>query len=135
MTTVLRRRTPLLTGQVARFVLAGALNTLLSYVIYWCLLRAVDYRVAYATSYVATILTGFAFNTWFVFRTTWSWRKLAMFPGVYLVNFFVGLGIVWMCISLLGLPAEVAPIVATLAVVPLGFVMTRLLLGAPSRSS
>jgi putative flippase GtrA len=123
--------TRLITGQAARFVLMGGLNTLLSYVIYWCLLGMVDYRFAYTISYAATILTGFALNTWFVFRARWSWRKLAAFPLIHVVNFGVGITIVWLSTELIGLRAEVGPVIATFAVIPLGFVLTRALLKSP----
>lgn len=122
----------LLAGQGFRFLIGGGLNTLLSYAIYWILLPWMPYAWAYTASYALAILSGFAINTWFVFRTRWRWRRLAAFPLVHLANYLVSLLIVWIAISLLGVPAQIAPILATVVVLPLNFALTRKLIHGPA---
>ncbi|GAB3362707.1 GtrA family protein [Lysobacter rhizosphaerae] len=121
----------LLAGQGLRFLIGGGLNTLLSYAIYWMLLPGMPFAWAYTASYALAILSGFAINTWFVFRMTWSWRRLAAFPLVHLANYLASLLVVWVAVSLLGVPTPVAPIVATLVVLPLNFALTRKLIHRP----
>lgn len=115
-------------AEVVRFVIGGGVNTLLSYVIYWLLLLWLSYPYAYTISYGATILTGFAINTYFVFHTEWSWRKLAAFPLVQILNYGLGLATVTISVRYLGIDARWAPIVATAVVLPVTFVLTRTLM-------
>lgn len=117
-----------LAGQGLRFLIGGGLNTLLSYAIYWMLLPGMPYAWAYTASYAVAILSGFAINTWFVFRTTWSWRRLAAFPLVHLANYLASLLVVWIAVSLIGVSPTIAPIVATVVVLPLNFLLTRKLI-------
>lgn len=116
-----------------RFVVGGAANTVFSYAIYWLLLPWVPYLWAYTVSYGMAIFSGFAVNTWFVFRVRWSWRKFAAFPFIHLLNFGAGFAIVWISTEFLGVPTAMAPVIATLAVVPLGFLLTRALLRTRER--
>lgn len=126
LTRVLSRKH--LSGEVIRFVLGGGINTLLSYAIYWLLLRWLSYPVAYTISYSATIVTGFAINTWFVFRAPWSWRKLAGFPLIQGFNYILGIGTVTICVHYAGVDKLIAPVIATLIVLPVNFMLTRMLI-------
>lgn len=123
----------LLAGQGVRFLIGGGLNTLLSYAMYWMLLPWVPYIWAYTLSYALAILSGYAINTLFVFRTTWSWRRLAAFPLVHLANYLASLLVVWLAVSLFGVPTPVAPILATVLVLPLNFALTRKLIHQPRK--
>ncbi|KZC19488.1 MULTISPECIES: GtrA family protein [Rhodanobacter] len=117
-----------ISAEALRFLVGGSLNTLLSYVIYWLLLPWLSYPFAYTISYAATILTGFAMNTWFVFRAPWSWRKLVAFPLVQLLNYLMGLGTVTICVHYISIDARIAPVLATVIVLPANFLLTRSLM-------
>jgi putative flippase GtrA len=112
-------------GQILRFVLGGAANTLFSYCVYWVLLAWMAYPLAYSLSFAVAILSGYAINTGFVFRASWSWRKLIAYPAVYLVNYLAGLGVMWVSIQLIGIDQRFAPLVATVVTLPLIFLLTR----------
>ncbi|KRA46635.1 hypothetical protein ASD72_05445 [Pseudoxanthomonas sp. Root630] len=114
-----------------RFLIGGGANTLLSYALYWMLLPWMPYAWAYTVSYALTILSGFAINTWFVFRTSWSWVKLVAFPLIHVVNYLASLSIVWVAVEILNVPKTIAPVVATLIVLPLNFALTRKLIHRP----
>ena len=115
-------------GQGLRVVIGGGANTLLSYAVYWLLLPWIPYLWAYTASYAVAILSGFAINTWFVFRVSWSWKRLLAFPAIHLVNYLAALAIVWVTVQLLGVPEVVAPVIATVVILPLNFVLTRRLI-------
>ena len=117
-----------LKGQTLRFLVGGAANTLVSYVIYWLLLLVVPYAVAYTASYVATVFSGFWINTRFVFRAPWSWSKLFVFPLVHVANYSIGLLVIWVSVSILGINPWVAPVIATIVALPFNFLLTRLLM-------
>lgn len=114
--------------ETVRFVLAGATNTGLTLAIYWLVLNWLSYPVAYSVSFVSGVLSSYALNTYVVFRASWSWTKLLIFPSVHVVNYACGMAVMWLCIQLIGLSQLVAPIVATLAVLPINFLMTRRLM-------
>lgn len=117
-----------LPGESLRFLFGGGFNTLLTYLLYWVLLSWLSYGGAYTVSYVAGILTGFAINSWFVFRCPWSWKKLAAFPLVHLCNYALGLSVVFISVRWLLLDERFAPLVAMVVVLPFNFLLTRLLL-------
>ena len=112
-------------AEAFRFLIGGGVNTLLSYAIYWLLLTWLNYPVAYTLSYATTILTGFAINSRFVFRSAWSWRKLAAFPLLQLLNYLMGLATVAVCIRYIGIDERLAPVLATLVVLPANFLLSR----------
>jgi putative flippase GtrA len=114
-----------ISAEAFRFLIGGGINTLLSYAIYWLLLPLLSYSFAYTISYAAAIFTGFAINSRFVFRIPWSWRKLAAFPLVQLLNYLLGLGTVIVCVHYVGIDMRVAPVLATLIVLPANFLLTR----------
>jgi putative flippase GtrA len=120
-----------ITAEVLRFVVGGGVNTLLSYAIYWLLLLWLSYPLAYTISYGAAILTGFTINALFVFRTRWSWRKLAGFPLVQLLNYLMSLGVVTLSVRYFGIDARMAPVLATIIVLPINFLLTRGLMRHP----
>lgn len=121
----------LLAGQGVRFLIGGGANTLLSYILYWTLLLWMPYAWAYTVSYALAILSGFAISTWFVFRASWSWVKLAAFPLVHLANYLASLLIVWVAVEIFDMPKEIAPLVATVIVLPMNFILTRKLIHRP----
>jgi putative flippase GtrA len=111
--------------QLARFLVVGALNTGLSYLVYLALLKWVSYRWAYSLSYAAGILLSFVLNSLFVFRVPLSWRRLLPYPSVYLVQYLLGLGVVHVGVELLGWDERLMPIAVLAVTVPVSFVLTR----------
>lgn len=112
-------------GQVWRFLLAGAANTLLTYLLYLLLLGHVGHRLAYALAYAAGIGLAYGLGRGFVFRRHDGWRSVLLTPMIYLLQFCVGLLIVELWITLLGLRAEFAPLLAIAATLPLTYVLSR----------
>lgn len=120
--------------EAVRFILAGGINTLLTLALYWLLLAWLEYRLAYTASFAAGIISGFALNTYVVFRVPWSWVRLLAFPSVHAVNYVVGLAIVWVGVRVFGIDERIAPVVAAVAIVPLNFLMTRYAVKPAGRS-
>ena len=112
-------------GQVWRFLVAGATNTLLTYGLYLLLLGPLGHRLAYALAYAAGIVLAYVLGRGFVFKRHAGWRSVLLTPIIYLLQFCVGLLIVETWITALGLRAELAPLVAIAATLPLTFVLSR----------
>jgi len=112
-------------GSVPRFLVAGVLNTALTYLLYVLLLQVVSYRVAFTLAYVAGILVSYALSARFVFRKQTSWRSFLRFPFVYLAQYLAGLLLVSLLVEWLSVPAWLAPLVALLVTIPLTYVLSR----------
>lgn len=111
--------------QLARFLVAGALNTGLTYLAYLVLLQVVSYRWAYSVSYVAGICLSFVLNSLYVFRTPLSWRRLLPYPSVYLVQYLLGLAVVYAGVELLRWDERLMPVAVLAVTVPVSFLMNR----------
>jgi putative flippase GtrA len=115
-------------AQFARFVAIGATNALATWLVYLALLRWTGYAVAYSVSYVLGIAFAYVANSTLVFRSRMSVRTAAAFPLVYVFQYLAGLALVALQIELLGVPAWLAPWIATAVLVPASFVLTRFVL-------
>lgn len=120
-------------GEVLRFLVVGGLNTLATLCIYWLLLPHVEYAVAYTISFIAGILSGYALNTCVVFKARWSWRRLMAFPFVHVVNYILGMGVIWLAVGVSGLDARLGPVVAVVVTLPVNFLLTRRLIAGKRR--
>ena len=112
-------------AEAVRFLIAGAINTLATYLIYLGALPFVAYAYAFSISFVAGIVLAFVLYSSFVFRTPIAWRKLARYPAVYLVQYFAGLAVLALLIEHVGMSKRIAPLVSVLVLTPLTFVMNR----------
>jgi putative flippase GtrA len=106
-------------------VVAGAVNTGLTYVAYLALLQALSYRWAYSVSYVAGIVLSFVLNSLYVFRTPLRWRRLLPYPSVYLVQYLLGLCVVYVGVELLRWDERLMPAAVLAVTVPVSFLMNR----------
>jgi putative flippase GtrA len=121
-------------SQFRRFLVAGALNTVASYITYLWMLLHMRYEFAYTLSTALAILCSYALNTYFVFRTSWCWRKLVQFPSVYFVQYVTGLAAMWVLVDGFGVDDRIAPWFVIAAQVPLTYVLSRRIL-APHQES
>jgi len=108
-----------------RFVLVGATNSILTYLIYLALLGVVGYAVAYTISYACGIAFSYVANSVAVFKAPMNAKSALRFPLVYAFQYLAGLGLMWLQIDVLGVPAWLAPWVATAILLPLTFLLTR----------
>ena len=111
-----------------RFLVAGTANTIASYFVYLALLLVVSYEISYTLSTVIAILTAYALNTYYVFRTTWSWKKLFRFPGVYAVQYVTGMALMWLFVERMGIDERLAPWLVVALQVPFTFYMSKMVL-------
>ena len=115
-------------GQFARYVIAGAVNTAVTYVLLLALMRVIEYRLAYSIAYVAGIAIGCWLQCRLVFRVPLDWRNAIRFPVVYAVQYLIGLLLLWMLVAFAGMRPEWAALVVIIVNVPVGFLALRFLL-------
>lgn len=109
--------------------MGGGFNTAATYCLYLVLLQLIDYRLAYTISYVSGIALAYAVNRHLVFRSHRGWRSVVAFPFVYLVQYAVGLAVVYVWVKYLHLPAEPAPLLSIVLTIPVTYVLSRLIFG------
>ncbi|GAF68111.1 unnamed protein product, partial [marine sediment metagenome] len=118
----------LLSHPFVKFVIAGGINTGVTYLIYLFVLLFTSYPVAFTVSYVAGIVIAYPLNSLFVFRVRLSLKKSLQFPIVYLVQYGLNMGLLYLFIDLAGLAEKIAPLLAIVIVVPITFLMIRFVL-------
>lgn len=115
-------------GEFARFLLVGATNTLLSYLLYLLLLKFIAYILAYSIAYCAGIAFSYFLNVHFVFKQRVSLAGFIKFPAVYVIQYCLGIGMLWLLVD----RAEIAPAIAMIGVIvvtiPVTFLASRLVL-------
>lgn len=112
-----------------RFVIMGALNTLLTYIAYLALTIIVHYQVAYAISYAFGIVFSYGANTRYVFLK--SRRTLSNFTAYifnYLFIYLVSSLSCHLLVQELGVNKEIAPLLAIALIFPLNYFLSRLVI-------
>lgn len=120
-------------GEALRFLLAGAFNTAVTYVIYLAALQVMPYRFAYTGAYAAGIVLGYAVNTYFVFRANWSWKRMLAYPLVYLMQYGLGLLCLTVLVERHWVGQQLAPLLVVLITLPLTFLASRYLIKGKTR--
>lgn len=115
-------------AQFARYLIAGAVNTALTYALLVVGMRWIGYLAAYTVAYVAGVFLGYALQSRFVFRVAFRWSAALRFPFVYFVQYLSGAVLLWVLAGRLHFDPRIAALVVVVANVPLGFVLSRLVL-------
>ena len=111
--------------EFTRFLIAGAVNTILSYVVYLLLLAIVPYLVAYTISYVVGIAISYLLLTRFVFKTERRLATAMRFPLVYLVQYLMSSALIVLLVETMDVRASIAAIIAIAVSIPITFVLSR----------
>ncbi len=112
-------------GEAARFLIAGGINTLLTYLIYLMLLNLVSYFFAFTMSFIVGILIAFVMYSKFVFRTPFVWCKLVQYPILYALQYVVGVVLLVILVEYMGLDKRIAPIINVVLLTPVIFVLNK----------
>jgi putative flippase GtrA len=121
--------------EFARYVFFGCVNTVLTYLIYLVCLRFMTYRAAYTVTFVCGIFISYFFNTQFVFKKELRMMKALQFGFIYLMQYFVGLGLLSILVEVVHLSKLVAPVLLIFLIVPTNYWLNRRILkGRPASS-
>jgi len=108
-----------------RFMVSGAANTLVTYLLYLLLLAVLGHRMAYSVAFASGIVLAYCFGRGFVFKTHAGWRSVLSMPLIYLLQFGVGLLIVELWVAFWDLPAALAPLAAIAVTLPCTYILSR----------
>lgn len=112
-------------GSFRRFLLSGAVNTALTYLVYLVLLAVLGHRLSYSVSFGAGIALAYSLNRIYVFREHSGWRSALATPAIYALQYLLGLSMVEIWVRWLRWPAEAAPLAAVVVTVPLTYFLSR----------
>jgi putative flippase GtrA len=115
-------------AQFARYLAAGAVNTALTYALLVVAMRWIGYLAAYTIVYAVGIALGYWLQSRFVFRVPLAWRVALRFPLVYIVQYVLGFAVLWLLVDAVHVENDLAALIVVIANVPLGFLLSRLLL-------
>jgi putative flippase GtrA len=115
--------------EFTRFIFWGGVNTLLGYLLYALLLLFLQYLVAYTITYLTGILISYYLNSRFVFRREVGLRKAVQYPLVYLVQYLLGTGALYLLVQVLKVNKLVAPAIVILLTIPVTFLLGRRIIG------
>jgi putative flippase GtrA len=122
---------PLLAGkglrEVILFLVVGVSNTLLTYVVYLALLRVVHYAWAFTGAFLIGLIFTGLLNIRVTFARHPTVTACVIFAAYYAVYYVLALALLHVFVDYLGIDEHWAPLLMLPIVVPINFVMTRLI--------
>lgn len=115
-------------SEFVSFLVAGAINTILSYMLYFLLLDCLGYILAYSVSYIIGIAISYFLNVYFVFKSNASVSSFIKFPIVYVTQYVFGVGILWLLVDRFVITPSIALVVVIVATTPVTFSISRFVL-------
>ncbi|MCX5338051.1 GtrA family protein [Streptomyces sp. NBC_00140] len=115
----------LISRQMLTFAVIGVVNTATYYGPYLLFLTAFPYLVAHVLATLLSMTGSFFLNARFTYRTRPTLRKFLLFPLTNAANFVVTTVGAYVLVDLLHLDRRYAPLLASLAAIPVTFVVSR----------
>jgi putative flippase GtrA len=114
-------------GEFARFLVAGAINTVITFALFEALRRVIPYLAAYSIAYASGIALSYVLNAGFVFRRRKTIASALRFPLVYVVQYAMGGGLLWVLVDVAKLNESFALLLVIAASIPVTFLLSRLI--------
>lgn len=130
----------LLDHSFIRFLLAGGLNTalgygttlLLRYTVFvnepkWMLPFGFELDGANTVMFLLLFPVSYTIQALFAFRTTWSWKRLLLYPLSSIPNYVIQQSFIFIFESVLMFPPEISYALSAIAAIPIMYVIIKLL--------
>lgn len=109
-----------------KFVVVGASNTALSFLVYVVLVKlSLYYILASIISYIAGILNSYILNTAFVFKEKKTRKNLFMFSSVYLSALLINLSLLYIMVDVFRIGPITGQILVTGLVMIYNYIMQK----------
>ncbi|HDE3780698.1 TPA: flippase GtxA [Staphylococcus aureus] len=117
-------------AEILKFIIVGGINTLNYYVVYLLLLKLlhIEYMISHITGFLVAFVISYYLNCYFVYRVKPTWRKFISFPITQIVNVSLQTVLLYVFVSWLNLPAEIAPFAGLIITIPITFVLSKWIL-------
>ncbi len=117
-------------AEILKFIIVGGINTLNYYVVYLLLLKLlhIEYMISHITGFIVAFVISYYLNCYFVYRVKPTWRKFISFPITQIVNVSLQTVLLYVYVSWLNLPAEIAPFAGLIITIPITFILSKWIL-------
>lgn len=117
-------------AEILKFIIVGGINTLNYYVVYLLLLKLlhIEYMISHITGFIVAFVISYYLNCFFVYRVKPTWRKFISFPITQIVNVSLQTVLLYVFVSWLNLPAEIAPFAGLIITIPITFILSKWIL-------
>ncbi|EOB6924261.1 flippase GtxA [Staphylococcus aureus] len=117
-------------AEILKFIIVCGINTLNYYVVYLLLLKLlhIEYMISHITGFLVAFVISYYLNCYFVYRVKPTWRKFISFPITQIVNVSLQTVLLYVFVSWLNLPAEIAPFAGLVITIPITFVLSKWIL-------
>lgn len=117
-------------AEILKFIIVGGINTLNYYVVYLLLLKLlhIEYMISHITGFIVAFVISYYLNCYFVYRVKPTWRKFISFPITQLVNVSLQTVLLYVFVSWLNFPAEIAPFAGLVITIPITFILSKWIL-------
>ena len=114
-------------AEILKFIIVGGINTLNYYVVYLLLLKLlhIEYMISHITGFIVAFVISYYY---FVYRVKPTWRKFISFPITQIVNVSLQTVLLYVFVSWLNLPAEIAPFAGLIITIPITFILSKWIL-------
>ena len=117
-----------MTKSFFKFVIAGAVNTSLSYLLYLLLLEVLSYTLAYSISYCFGIICSYLLNSLYVFNQPLKLSLFLKYPIVYVVQYVLGIFILGLMVEIIGVGPELGMVFVIIISIPVTFMLSKFIL-------
>lgn len=111
-----------------RFLLTGSANTAASWVVYLFFNLFLPYTAAYTVSYAFGMVFTYYMNTRWVFKVPMKWSTFMQFPVIFAMRYCLDVGVLFTLVNYFGCPETFAPLMTIALTMPVGFLLSRLVL-------
>ena len=117
-------------AEILKFIIVGGINTLNYYVVYLLLLKLlhIEYMISHITGFIVAFVISYYLNCYFVYRVKPTWRKFISFPITQIVNISLQTVLLYVFVSWLNLPAEIAQFAGLIITIPITFILSKWIL-------
>ncbi|HHW9542964.1 TPA: flippase GtxA [Staphylococcus aureus] len=117
-------------AEILKFIIVGGINTLNYYVVYLFLLKLlhIEYMISHITGFIVAFVISYYLNCYFVYKVKPTWRKFISFPITQIVNVSLQTVLLYVFVSWLNLPAEIAPFAGLIITIPITFILSKWIL-------
>ncbi|MBS3618198.1 flippase GtxA [Staphylococcus aureus] len=117
-------------AEILKFIIVGGINTLNYYVVYLLLLKLlhIEYMISHITGFIVAFVISYYLNCYFVYRVKPTWRKFISFPITQIVNISLQTVLLYVFVSWLNLPTEIAPFAGLIITIPITFILSKWIL-------
>ncbi|HDG5643374.1 TPA: flippase GtxA [Staphylococcus aureus] len=117
-------------AEILKFIIVGGINTLNYYVVYLLLLKLlhIEYMISHITGFIVAFVISYYLNCYFVYKVKPTWRKFISFPITQIVNVSLQTILLYVFVSWLNLPAEIAPFAGLIITIPITFILSKWIL-------